>query len=340
MYIRDMHQVANGFRRGAGPDLRIGVLPMANFTMLAFAALLDTLRLAADEGDRSRQIRCAWTVMSEDRQPVRASNGLLVQPSEGLMEPAGFDYLAVVGGTLHGGARETPVLLQYLRQAARAGIPLVGLCTGSFTLARAGLMADRRACVSWFHHDDYVAEFPRCSLVSDRLFLDDGDRITCAGGVSVVHLASHLVDRHCGIGASEKGLRIMNEGSALSGESPQPSPALMLQPNADPRVRRALLLMERRIGDPPRLTELARLAGSTPRHLSRLFVAELGLTPAKASELLRINRARSLVEQSRRPLADIAAECGFSDSAAIAGCSAIRRGVLQGFRHAPWQRDS
>jgi transcriptional regulator GlxA family with amidase domain len=298
-----------------GPDLRVGVIPMTDFTMLALAGLLDTLRLAADEGDRSRPLRCRWTVMSENHQPVRASNGLFVQTASGLIEPTGFDYVVVVGGTLHGGARETPAVLEYLRDAAQKGIPLVGLCTGAFTLARAGLMSGRRACISWFHHDDYAAEFPDCAVASDRLFLDEGDRITCAGGVSVVHLASHLVDRHCGPGSADKGLRIMIEEAARPGGSPQPTQALGLHPKADPRVRRALLVMERRMSDPLKLADLATHCGSTPRHLSRLFLAELGKTPAAAFEALRLARARTLVELGVSPLADVAAECGFCDAA-------------------------
>jgi transcriptional regulator GlxA family with amidase domain len=299
----------------AEPELRVAVLPIADFTMLAFAGFIDTLRLAADEGDRSRPLRCSWTVMSENRQSVRASNGLLVQAVEGLIDPQFFDYVVVVGGTLHGGARETPVLLDYLRRAAAAGIPLVGLCTGAFSLARAGLMADHTACIHWFHHNDYAAEFPGHGVISDRLFLDQGDRITCAGGVSVIHLAGHLVDRHCGPGSAAKGLRIMVEESVRSGETPQPTPALALRSRADSRVRRALLFMERRMGEPLKLADLANCSQSTPRHLTRLFKSELGLTPAAALNALRLARAEDLVKHGRLPLADVAAECGFCDSA-------------------------
>ncbi len=54
------------------PCLRIGVLPLPNFTMIAFAGLIDTLRLAADEGDRSRPKACSWTIIVPQLRPVRA----------------------------------------------------------------------------------------------------------------------------------------------------------------------------------------------------------------------------------------------------------------------------
>ena len=303
------------FSKRSVPDLRVAVLPLHNFTMLAFAGFIDTLRLAADEGDRSRQIRCAWTILSEDRKPVRASNGVVIQPNEGLIDAASIDYLVVVGGTLHSEARETQELLAYLQKTAAAGTPLIGLCNGVFTLAHAGLMEGRRACVSWFHHMDYVAEFPHLALVSDRMFLVDGDRITCPGGVGSVHLASWLVERHLGAGCAAKGLRIMLEEAARPGEAPQPAPAINSFSKArDPRVRRALLAMERLLDQRLRLPELAVMVGSTPRNLTRLFLSDLGLTPKGALETIRIARARYLIEQTRWPIADIAAECGFADA--------------------------
>lgn len=297
------------------PALRVGIIPLPDFTMLSFAGFVDTLRLAADDGDRSRQVHCSWAILSEDRRPVRASNGVTIEANERLIDPSSFDYLVIVAGTLHAGPRETPQLLKYLQQSARAGTTLVGLCTGVFTLARAGLMEGRKACVSWFHHQDYASEFPMLPLVSDRLFLDDGDRITCAGGVSAVHLASWLVDRHLGQGSASKGLRILLEEAVRSGDAPQPGPLLAaLGPGGDARVRKAVLAMERRLDQRFRLSDLAKIVGTAPRHLSRLFVSELGLTPKSAADALRMARAKHLLQETEWSMADIAAECGFADS--------------------------
>lgn len=311
-------------RSSPTPFLSVGVLPLPNFTHLAFAAFVDTLRLAADEGDQSRQIRCAWTVLGDVRRPIRASNGVMIQAQDGLIDPARFDYLVVVGGTLYGGPQETPTQLEYLRKAEALGVPLIGLCTGSFTLARAGLMAGRRACVSWFHHHDYAAEFPKFEVISDRIFLDDGDRITCAGGVSVVHLASWLVERHCGEGSAAKGLRIMIEDSPRGGDAPQPSPLLgTLTSRSDPRVRRATLMLERSLSRRVTLAKLARGIGVSTRHLNRLFLAEFGCTPIALLETLRLARARELLQNSSHRLADIASECGFADAAHL--CRRFKR---------------
>jgi len=297
------------------PLLRVAILPLPNFTMLAFAGFLDTLRLAADDGDRSRQVLCKWSILSENRRPVKASNGVVIQPHDGLIDFGSFDYVVVVGGTLHGAENETEAQRAYLKDAAKAGIPLVGLCNGVFTLARAGLMDGRRACVSWFHHLDYAAEFPDLPLVSDRMFLVDGNRITCPGGVGSVHLASWLVEQHLGVGAARKGLRIMLEEAARPGEAPQPAPTLQGFSQArDPRVRRALLAIERLLDQRLNLAQLAAMVGSTPRNLTRLFLSDLGMTPKAAQDAVRMDRANRLLRDTQWPIAHIAAECGFTDT--------------------------
>ena len=298
------------------PSLSIGFLLMPDFTLLALAAFIDTLRLAADEGDRSRPIRCAWTLMSETGAPVRASSGILVEPSAGLVAAERFDYVVVVGGTMHRGPKVGEATYAYLRSAAAARVPLVGICTGGFVLARAGLMTGRRCCISWFHRDELAAEFPDLSVIADELYTFDRDRITCAGGTSVIHLASELVERHVGTGSSQKGLRVMLEDRARTARSPQPPhPIPGIENVHDHRVRRAMLMIERTLLERQSIEQIAEGIGTTARQLSRIFVAETGMSPGRFREALRLNSARSAILGSRESITGIAARLGFADAA-------------------------
>lgn len=295
--------------------LRAGIILVPDFTLLALSAFVDTLRLAADEGDRSRQIRCSWRVMSEDGRAVRASNGLMVEPAGGLVDPSRFDYVVVVGGTLHR-SRDTAAHESYLRLAAEKGVPLIGLCTGSFHLARAGLMDGYKACVSWLHREELAAEFPRLEIVADALFVFDRERITCAGGSSVIHLASRLVDLHLGAGASDKGLRIMLEDRQRAGGSPQPPPPFAASRSGlDPRICRAMLLIESSIDRPLRLADAAARLGISGRQLNRLFNDQLGCSFGAFALSLRLDRARQLVTCEGASMTEIATVCGFADAA-------------------------
>jgi transcriptional regulator GlxA family with amidase domain len=226
--------------------LRVGFVLTPRFTLTAFAGFIDALRLAADEGDRSRQIGCEWAVLGTPGAPIPSSCGALVVPQDRIERPERFDYIVVVGGLLHGGQKVPAEIYAFLRSAAQAGVALVGLCTGTFVLARAGLLDGYVSCVSWFHREDFIQEFPKLRLVSNRVFVADRDRLTCAGGTRVVHLAAHLIEKHCGRAHATKSLRIMIEDQPFPASMPQPE-AVIGQRAQDSLVRRALLLIEQKV---------------------------------------------------------------------------------------------
>jgi transcriptional regulator GlxA family with amidase domain len=289
--------------------LSVAFILAPNFTLLALSAFVDTLRLAADEGDRSRPIACAWTLLSDTMRPVRASCGISVNPDSGLQDPKLFDYLVVVGGTLTT-EHLSKDLAAYVQQAASAGVPLVGLCTGSFVLARLGLMQGRRSCISWFHHADFRTLYPQLQSSSDELFITDGDRLTCAGGTSVVHLAAHLVKQYCGEAAAEKALRIMIEQATLPARFAQPQP-FQTPKTRDLRVRKAMLLMERNLESPLSAEFVARHVGVSVRQLERLFKTEVGCSPSAMALRIRLAHAHSRLLHGQEPVADIALQSGF-----------------------------
>ncbi|MHA6344198.1 GlxA family transcriptional regulator [Roseivivax sp. CAU 1761] len=295
------------------PNLRVGLILAERFTLSAFANFVDVLRLAADEGDRSRPIRCAWSVLSADMAPVRSSCGVTVAPNERPGAPGRFDYVAVVGGLLDEAHGLRPDQVAFLRAAAAAGVPLIGLCTGTFLLHEAGLMQGYRACVSWFHHDDFLERYDGLLPVSDRIFVVDRDRLTCSGGASAAHLAAYLVDRHVGRSAARKSLHILIIDEAMHPDEPQPGLPSDLH-TRDPLVRRAVLHMQQSLDDPPSVARIAAAVGAGRRKLERHFREALGLSPAEAFLRLRLAQVRLRLETSDRPVAEIAAETGFCDA--------------------------
>lgn len=296
---------------GARP-LHVAFLLQPAFTLVAFSSFVDALRLAADEGDRSRPLRCKWTVLSPDGRPVAASCGVELVPTGELEHPERFDYVVVVGGLLPGGRRLGARAIAFLRDAAKAHVTLVGVCTGSFILARAGLLEGHRACVSWFHYREFAGEFPGHAVTSNQLFVVDRKRITCAGGTSVVHLAAHLIARHVDRAEAQKALRIMIEKSALPSGTPQPQPADS-ESTDNVRVRRAMLIMERGVGSRFAVRDLAAELHVSVRQLERLFQAEIGLSPAAYARRLRLRHAHQLLVETSRPISEIALEAGFAD---------------------------
>ncbi|MFD2236924.1 GlxA family transcriptional regulator [Aureimonas populi] len=312
----NMHMTLRKLQAARPAQLRVGFLLANNFTLSALSLFVDALRLAADEGDRSRPIHCSWAVMAARGEPVRSSCGVQVTRTAPLSDPASFDYIVVVGGLLHAGEQMDEASLAYLRSAAALGVPLVGVCTGSFVLSRAGLMKGRRCCVSWYHYADFEAEFPDQVPDADRLFIVDRDRITCAGGSGVADLAAHLIERHVGQAAAQKSLHVLQMQNARAGSHAQPHPDS--GPADDERVRRAILVMEQHVAEPLAIEAIAGKLKLSTRQLERLFQETIGQSPAAAYRRLRLRYARRLLETTRKSVTEIAVESGFCDGAHFA----------------------
>jgi transcriptional regulator GlxA family with amidase domain len=294
--------------------LRVGFILARHFTLSAFSLFVDTLRLASDVEDRSGRLRCNWEVISSTPQLIKASCGVQLAPTERLGRPERFDYIAVVGGLLD---VEEPIdaeTVAFLKAAAAKGVPLVGVCTGSFILAAAGLLRDRLACVSWLHHEAYRARFPRHRATSQRLFWEDVGIITCAGGSAVADLAAVLVKRHVGEDAERNALEILQVDRWREGGEMQSRTPLALSFDGDPRIKASLQFMEQNIDEKIRVDEVARAVGVSRRQLERLFHEKTGISPGEALSKIRMNKAMFLVERTSRPLIEIALEVGFENS--------------------------
>ncbi len=297
--------------------LSVAIIPLPNFTLMPFAGFIDLLRLAADEGDRSRPRACQWTVMAPEPRPVRSSCGIDIMPWETLSHPERFDHVVVAGGLLPppGRGMLDPRTLAFLRLAHRKGVGIIGICTGALALIEAGILgAGKACCVSWYHHQDVIERYPEIRPVADRLWVREGPVVTCAGGTAAIDLAATLVNTHVGGSAAQKGLHIMLTERLREAGAAQPQP-----PNtvavADARVRRAMLAMEQNLSMPLDAEKLAGIVAISKRQLERLFRQELGVSLQAFGRDLRLSYAVWLMAHSRARISDVAAQCGFADAA-------------------------
>ena len=300
-------------RNSGRPSLSVGFILLPRFTLSAFSSFVDVLRLAADEGDRSRPIRCTWDVLAPSLGQVTASCGLQVTPwSTFDVDPRRYDYLVVIGGLLVEHQSYDRETLEYIRLAEERGVTIAGVCTGSFALAEAGLLTGRKCCVSWYHYRDLIDRFGHVTPVADKLFVQDGRIITCAGGLASLDLSASLVQRHLGAAHAQKALHILVADAARRAEDAQPQPPGSSL-SGDPRVRRAMLMIEQSLSHPPRVETIARAVGLSKRQLERIFRRELGRSIQEFSRDLRIYYGLWLLTNSRKTITAVAIESGFSD---------------------------
>jgi len=299
----------------SGPELNVGILLWPRFPLLSLGGLCDALRHAADRSDQSRPLRCIWTTIGAQNTSVESSCGISIPIQSDYPDVGQFDYLVVIGGLLPHLEQVNQRHWDYLQEAAQAGVALVGICTGSFVLARAGLMEDRVACVHSFHYDDYRTMFPGLRVVTHSDYLIDGDRVTCAGGISVIELAARLINLHCGPDRASKVIHQMTVSRRAGSSFVERRRALGYLSVGDAAVRHAALLMEENLEAPLNIAVIANMIGTSVRQLERAFVAEMKMSPNEFYRHVRLRYARWMLLNTSRKVTEIAYECGFADSA-------------------------
>lgn len=297
--------------------LRFGILLMPDFTLTALAGFLDMLRLSADAGDDSSPVRCQWTLISANSDDITASNGLRTSAWEKLGEPSRFDYIVVVGGLIKNQIHLDKEVERFLQLAATQNTTIIGVCTGMFYMAKAGILDNHRICVSWFHYWDFLAMFPKLdpnNISSDQLYEIDNQRITCAGGRAVINLAAEILKRHLDPSIVNKALHILLLDQSESTLSPQPHPPWVYTCSKNPLVRRAILMMVQDVAKPFNIYAISKELAISERQIQRLFQDEVYKTPRQFFNELKLQKAVWLLLNSERYIADIANVCGFADS--------------------------
>ncbi|MFJ4835932.1 GlxA family transcriptional regulator [Streptomyces sp. NPDC088747] len=197
--------------------------------------------------------------------------------------------------------------------AARAG-RVASVCAGAFLLAEVGALDDRRAATHWRLAGELAGAYPRVRVETDPLFVRDGDVITSAGVTSGIDLALALVEEDHGPDTAREVARELVVFMARPGGQSQFSARLTPRDATHLVVRRVMNLVGADPAAARDLDALARGAGVSTRHLSRLFRAQTGTTVGQYVESVRLEAARALLESGSDTVDVVAEEAGFGSA--------------------------
>jgi len=296
------------------PQLRVAFTLLPGFTLVAFAGFIDALRLASDVGDRSRPKHVIWTLVGKDKHPVKSSCGVEIAHTSTFHNPVKFDCIVVVGGILRDEDYYHPDLLNFIRSAAMGKRLIVGLCTGVFALAKAGVLDGHVCCVHGYHIQEFQEKFPNIRTVVNQIFVEDRNCLTCAGGTASIDAAGHVIERYFGKVRARKFLPHMLVEELRIASHPQISYVKGFFEVHDERVRIAVFLMEMNIGTPIPITVIAKAIGTQPRQLERAFRKQLGMSPSHFNRRMRLDRAKWYLTHTGWTITNVAVECGFADT--------------------------
>jgi transcriptional regulator GlxA family with amidase domain len=185
------------------------------------------------------------------------------------------------------------------------------VCTGAFVLAEAGLLDGRAATTHWFACRTLAERYPAVAVQPDRIYVDDGTVATSGGITAGIDLALALVEADFGAATARKVARWLVMFLQRPGGQSQFSERLTLELASGSTLRPLVDAIVMHPDAPHSVADLAQRAAISERHLTRVFAAEMGMTPGRFVERVRVEAARDLLEATRLKLPVIADRSGF-----------------------------
>jgi transcriptional regulator GlxA family with amidase domain len=290
--------------------------------LLDVAGPVEVLRRANMEQDRVRfELRYIGATAS-----VRSSIGLMLADIERLPSALPDGAMIVVSGSVDEvtGTRDAlardadhdqeAAIVDWLRGAVRPGQTLVSICSGALLAGRAGLLDGRDCTTHYTCCAQLAALAPNARVLENRLYVEDGDRLTSAGVTAGIDLMLHLVATMIGPACALAVARHLVVYLRRSGADPQLSPWLEGRNHIHPAVHH---VQDAVAADPARewtLAALAAIAGSSERHLSRLFNDHASMSISDYTNRLRVSLARELLDHTRLDMESVAERAGFGST--------------------------
>ncbi|MFI8480821.1 GlxA family transcriptional regulator [Pseudomonas sp. NPDC078700] len=289
-------------------------LLIPGFSMMDFSAAAEPLRSANRMGGDLYR----WRTLSQDGQPVPASNGMSIAVDASLVDLHKDEMLFVVAA-YEPLASIKPELAPWLKRQDRAGVTLGGIDTGTFVLAQAGLMRGYRMTVHWEAIDSLIESYPDLD-VRHELFEIDRRRITSAGGTSSMDLMLELIAQGHGRALAQRVSEQFIHARIRPRSDSQRDAVMQRYTVENPKLQAVIERIELSIDKAIDVQELAHGVGITRRQLERLFRTYLDQSPGAFRQRLRLDKARHLLQQSELSILQISIACGFESPSYFGRC--------------------
>jgi transcriptional regulator GlxA family with amidase domain len=246
-----------------------------------------------------------------------------------LADSDALDTLIIPGGA---GSR-TPLvqsaICPWLRQARPAIRRIASVCTGAFILAESGLLEGLPATTHWAFVEALAKRYPNIQLRADDLFIDNGHIATSAGITSGIDLSLKLIENDLGANIASQVARYLVVHFRRAGHQAQYSMPLRFQTQSDSRFSSLTGWVLQNLQRDLSVSSLADYCGMSERNFYRHFIEQIGETPARYVDSLRLDYARQLLIEKAWPIDKVAQACGYHSS------DAFRRAFVRKFQLAP-----
>ncbi len=304
--------------------LEVTILVLPESSMLVLASLIDPMRAA----NRLSKRQCFnWKLVAIDGLPVKCTCGLEITPDEKFSSTDRGNLFFIVSGFKQF-EYITNEQIALVRRFASRFDAMGGADTGAWILAKAGLLNGKSATTHWEDLEDFTSNFRRTNVQPDR-FVIDKDIVTIGGASPTFDFMLHLIRSRLGYPLALEVASVFVYDETHFSTDAQPLVSLGLLNDFEPRVTKAIRIMESRLDEPISVAAVARKISMSSRRLENLFRQHLQASPGSYYLNLRLQRARKYVTDTLLPMQEIAIRTGFNS------LSAFSRSFKQSYHSTP-----
>jgi AraC family transcriptional regulator, glycine betaine-responsive activator len=292
----------------------IGILLIDGYPIIPFSCVVDALRAA---NRLSQKTLFTWEYFAPDVEPVAASCGITV-PTRALHTARDLKSLIIVAPNT-AQTFDHAATFKFLQTLDRQKVSLGSASSGSFILARAGLLNDCRSTIHWENIPVFKELYPQLE-VAFTLYEIHERRMTCSGGIAALDMMLKLIENQYGRKLAQQiSKQFQHDRIRTEVDSQQMADRIDLAMNA-PRLIDVINLMENNIEVPLPLPEIAKRCKLSLRQIERLFHKYRDLTPSQYYLSLRLVHARQLLLNTNNSVIDISIATGFETQSYFTAC--------------------
>ncbi len=298
--------------------IHVGFILQKHFSMMAFTAAVDAI-VTANLVNTSPLY--SYETLAIDSSPILSDLGIEISADSVINETTSrksFPKILIICGGFRCSTDAHPALSSLLKEAAKQGVIMGGIWNGAIPLAHAGLL-DKQSCA--LHPDNHAfmrERFPNVTT-SNQVFVNDNNRLSCAGPISALEMMLYLIGQIHGKPII-RAIREILSCDQVSESSDTRLNQMIDDPCLPEKLRDLMSLMAANIEEPISADELSELVGISRRQTERLFQHNLETSPSRYYLELRITHARRLLLQTNDSITNIALASGFVSSSHFSNC--------------------
>lgn len=297
----------------------VTVLGIENALATTIAGPLDFFGLVGSQWDYKCGINPSpyfnVELTSVDGKPIHFFNNLVVQPHNKIEEIESTDLIILpcFAGYIEESIEELQLVYPWLWHHFKKGAYILGICSGVFLMAEAGLLDGKLATTHWSYHDQFVNRYPDVNLDTNRLLTRDGN-LFCAGGTTAwMNLCLSLIKMFYGREVAIECSKVLVLRMSITEQTPF-SPVIRPVNHKDAEIHSIQDWIENNFHQPFTIENLSNRVNMCERNFKRRFKNATGFPPITYLQMVRIEEAKKLLEKKNYNVDEVAINIGYEDA--------------------------